>query len=48
MVEFEWDSAKERTNLRKHRVSFVEATTLFYDPLAITIFDPAHSHDEDR
>jgi hypothetical protein len=47
-IEFEWDSAKARTNLRKHRVSFVEATSTFYDPLAITIFDPEHSRDEDR
>lgn len=48
MVEFEWDSAKASTNLRKHRVSFGEASTVFHDPLAITIFDPEHSRQEDR
>lgn len=48
MVEFEWDPAKATTNLRKHRVSFVEACGVFYDPLGITIFDPEHSHQEDR
>jgi len=34
---FEWDGAKARANLKKHRVSFEEATTVFGDPLAITI-----------
>jgi uncharacterized DUF497 family protein len=29
-------------------VSFVEAGTIFYDPLGITIFDPQHSDQEDR
>jgi uncharacterized DUF497 family protein len=48
MVEFEWDSSKATSNFRKHRVSFVEAGTIFYDPLGITIFDPQHSDQEDR
>ena len=48
MVEFEWNPAKASANVRKHRVSFLEAATVFCDPLAITIFDPEHSHDEDR
>jgi uncharacterized protein len=48
MVRFEWDIAKATTNSRKHGVSFVEATSVFSDPLAITIFDPEHSPDEDR
>lgn len=47
-MEFEWDSAKATANLRKHRVSFVEASSVFLDPLAITIFDPEHSHEEDQ
>lgn len=34
---FEWDAAKARTNLKKHGVTFEEATTIFGDPNAITI-----------
>ena len=44
----EWDEKKAEENLRKHRVSFDEAETVFDDPLAITISDPEHSADEDR
>ena len=45
---FEWDNAKARQNLEKHRVSFEEATTVFRDPLSLTINDPAHSNYEER
>jgi uncharacterized DUF497 family protein len=45
---FEWDEGKAQTNLRKHRVSFDEAISVFSDPLAITIPDPDHSESEDR
>jgi len=48
MIEFEWDPTKAKTNLRKHRVSFHEAATVFHDPLGITVSDPDHSDDEDR
>jgi uncharacterized DUF497 family protein len=34
---FEWDAAKARSNLKKHGVSFEEATTVFGDPNAVTI-----------
>ncbi len=44
----EWDEAKAEANLQKHGVSFEEAETVFDDPLAITIFDPYHSADEER
>ena len=47
-LTFEWDEEKARTNLRKHRISFEEAKTIFNDPLSITIADPSHSQDEDR
>jgi len=45
---FEWDRAKSRANLRKHGVGFLEAATVFADPLGISIFDPDHSIEEDR
>jgi uncharacterized DUF497 family protein len=47
-VEFERDPKKAALNLRKHRVSFEEAASVFGDPLAITFADPDHSIDEGR
>ena len=47
-MKFEWDQSKAVENLRKHGVSFDEATTVFGDPLAITYHDPEHSIDEER
>jgi len=46
--DFDWDANKARTNLTKHGVSFRLATSVFRDPLALTIFDDEHSDDEDR
>ena len=34
---FEWDASKARINIEKHGISFEEATTIFGDPLAITV-----------
>ena len=45
-LNFEWDEEKAKTNLKNHRVSFDEATTVFSDQFSITIPDPAHSADE--
>ena len=47
-IEFEWDEAKARSNVRKHGVNFDDATTAFYDALSVTIPDPDHSVDESR
>ncbi len=47
-IRFEWDERKNRDNLRKHRVSFEEARTVFLDENALRFFDPDHSEDEDR
>jgi uncharacterized DUF497 family protein len=47
-MDFKWDSQKAKANLEKHRVSFEEAATVFYDPLAKLGHDPDHSEDEDR
>ena len=47
-MRFEWDRDKASSNLRKHRVSFDEAVTVFYDPLAATFEDPDHSKGERR
>jgi uncharacterized DUF497 family protein len=45
---FEWDARKAGQNVKKHGVSFEEASTVFADPLALTIPDPLHSEDETR
>jgi uncharacterized DUF497 family protein len=45
---FEWDPGKSRSNLKKHRVSFEEAKTVFYDEGALVASDPIHSALEDR
>jgi uncharacterized DUF497 family protein len=47
-LRFVWDEKKNRANQRKHRVSFEEAQTAFYDEHATVYFDPDHSDDEDR
>jgi len=47
-IRFEWDPKKAEANLRKHRVSFEEAQSIFADERALLIDDPDHSEDEDR
>jgi hypothetical protein len=48
MIKFQWDSAKAVANLKKHRVSFEEAKSVFYDEFAIQYFDEEHSDEEER
>ena len=45
---FEWDENKARTNLKKHKISFDEAKTVFNDPLLLTYQDEEHSAQEER
>ena len=46
---FEWNPRKAHTNIRKHGVTFEEATKVFDDPMALTVFDDEESSDdEDR
>jgi uncharacterized DUF497 family protein len=47
-LKFEWDDKKAISNLKKHGISFEEASTVFGDWLAIAIEDPLHSDDESR
>ena len=47
-MEFEWDANKAAQNLRKHKVSFIEAATVFGDFLSTTAADPEHSAGERR
>ena len=48
MKKFEWDKKKNQLNIFKHDVSFEEASTVFKDDYAVTLFDDEHSEDEDR
>ena len=48
MIRFSWDAGKESENRKKHKVSFEEARTVFFDANAIRYYDPDHSEDEDR
>ena len=46
---FEWDSVKAELNYAKHKVTFEEAKSVFYDENAVLIAAPDHSTlDEDR
>ena len=45
---FEWDSNKARLNVKRHGISFDEASTAFHDRLSRTIDDPLHSEGEER
>ena len=47
-IRFEWDPKKAEVNLRKHKVSFEDAQSVFSDEMALLIDDPDHSEDEDR
>ena len=39
-VDIEFDPAKARSNLRKHRVSFAHAEQALRDDMAVTVEDP--------
>lgn len=47
-MKFEWDKRKEEANIQKHNISFDQASLVFADPFALSLFDVQHSKDEDR
>ena len=47
-MKFEWDPKKAELNVKKHGVTFEEASTVFGDPLAATVPDPRHWDEENR
>jgi uncharacterized DUF497 family protein len=47
-VKFSWDPKKAAANLKKHGISFEEASTVFRDVLSVTGSDPDHSVRECR
>ena len=46
--KFEWDENKHRDNVKKHKVTFHEAMTVFSSSLSLTENDDPHSQDEER
>lgn len=48
IIKFEWDENKNIINKKKHKISFEEAQSVFYDPEALLINDPEHSQEEER
>ena len=47
-MQFIWDENKNKANVKKHKISFDEAKSVFFDENAKTIHDPDHSDAEDR
>ena len=45
---FTWDEDKQELNIKKHKITFIEAATVFDDDDALLTDDPDHSQDEDR
>ncbi len=48
VLSFEWNENKAKENIKKHKISFEEAKTVFNDPFLLTFPDPDHSKTEDR
>jgi uncharacterized DUF497 family protein len=47
-VKFVWDIRKNETNIKKHKISFYQASNVFRDLNSITQFDFGHSENESR
>ena len=47
-MHFEWNPKKAAANLRKHGVSFEEASSALRDVFSATAHDPDHSDNEER
>ena len=47
-IRFQWDEKKNKANIQKHKISFEEAITVFFDENARVIPDPEHSINEER
>lgn len=43
-----WDNKKDKKNIKKRQVSFIEAIDSFFDPKGIQLIDEAHSENEKR
>lgn len=43
MTRVEWDTKKERANIRNHGVNFTIANRVFNDPARVEFYDTKHS-----
>lgn len=48
MIRIVWDNNKNHVNVRKHRIDFSEAKSIFDDSLQVSVNDPDHSSEERR
>jgi uncharacterized protein len=46
-MRFGWNPAKAAVNIKKHKVTFEAAKTVFYDDFAVQFFDEEHASSED-
>ena len=44
-MQFEWDEAKDKFNVAKHKLSFADASKVFRDKKALIVDDISHSTD---
>ena len=47
-MNYEWNPAKNRENIKKHHVSFEQAKIALEDPYQLCFYDETHSQNEDR
>jgi len=47
-MRFTWDETKNLSNIKDHKISFVQAAYIFSDPLRKEYYDKKHSDYEDR
>ena len=47
-LDITWDPIKAQSNIAKHGVTFMQASSVLLDALALTVFDPSHSDFEER
>lgn len=49
MVQFDWDEKKSKLNLKKHGISFEEASTIFFsDPIRVFVDEVHSDQNEER
>ena len=47
-MKFVWDEKKNLKNIKKHKISFIQAVYAFSDPKKKEFYDERHSINEDR
>ncbi|MBI5638981.1 MAG: BrnT family toxin [Nitrospirae bacterium] len=47
-MQFEWDEAKNRENVKRHGISFEDAKDVFDDPFHISVLDKRFDYFDER